>query len=177
MKKIQDWAAFSFIGAVALLSTVAILGVWDFFTRDVITKSFETLGLLAFAAVIVIVAGHFIDRNNGAVAEMPNPLFRGLRKGTIGIVIISVSILALLGVLAIWDVIVNGEVLTKSFSSLVIIAFGAFIIVLTCLEREGGVTTAQGERHGLSGGAIAIIVVGLLILLPMLFNMGGFLFR
>jgi len=177
MKKIQDLAAFLFIAAVALLSTVAVLGVWDFFTGDVIVKSFETLGLLAVAAVIVIVAGHFIGHGSAVTPELPNPFFRQLRKGTIGIVIVSVSILALLGVLAIWDVIADKEVLYRSFISLLIVAFGAFIMVLTCLEREGGESTTQGEHKGLSGGVIVAIVLGLLVLLPMLLSMSSFLFR
>lgn len=176
MKKIQDLAALLFIAAVALLSTVAVLGVWDFFTGDVIVKSFETLGLLAVAAVIVIVAGHFIGHGTAVTPELPNPFFHQLRKGTIGIVIVSVSILALLGVLAIWDVIADKQVLYRSFISLLIVAFGAFIMVLTCLEREGG-EAPQGEHKGFSGGVIVAIVLGLLVLLPTLLSMSSFLFR
>jgi hypothetical protein len=179
MKKIQDIAALFFITAVAVLSVISILGVWNFLEHDVIMKSFETLGLLAFAAVIVIVAGHFIGSHAevGALPEVPNPLFNELRKGTIGLVIVSVSILALLGVLSIWEV-VGKEILNKSFTSLLVIAFGAFVMILTCLEREGWLSESKANGGGFSAGRVIAVLLGIFILLPMLLSfMASSLFR
>jgi len=88
MKKIQDIAGFVFVSSVAVLSVVSVLGIWEVFERDVITKSFETLGLLAVVAVIIIAAGKFIDHKPEEglveVAPVPNPLFRSIRRITVG---------------------------------------------------------------------------------------------
>ena len=142
MKRIQDAAGFSFIFAVALFSAVAILGVWLVFDVDVIAKSLATVSLLGLVAVIVIIAGRFVGTGQvpGAVVvpPLPNPGFHSIRRVMLGVLIITVSLLALLGVLAIWDVIAEKDVLYKSLSSIGILAFSAFVIVITCLEREGG---------------------------------------
>jgi hypothetical protein len=67
---------------------------------------------------------------------VPNPLFQGIRQGTLGLLIIAVSLLALIGVLAIWEVIPDRDVLMKALSSVGIIAFTSFLAVAVCLERE-----------------------------------------
>ena len=59
MKKIQDVAVIVFLSALGVLSVISILGVWDFFGKDVITKSFETIGFLAVISVIVMISAHF----------------------------------------------------------------------------------------------------------------------
>jgi len=137
MKKIQGYAAGFFIFAVSVLGVISILGVWNIFSGDVITKSFETLGLLGLVAVIVMIAAQFIDAKHDGVIYVPNPGWKSMRKGTLGLLIVSVSVLALLGVLDIWDVITNQDVLNKSLSSIFIIAFVSFIIVITCRQMEG----------------------------------------
>jgi len=137
MKKFGDLAALFFIFAVVVLSLISILGVWDILSDDVLTKSFQTLGLLAFVSVIVMLfARNASDVNTTSVVSVPNPIFKTIRQVTIVLVIIAVSFLALLGVLAIWDVIANKDVLYKSLSSLAIIAFGSGIIIVTTKERD-----------------------------------------
>ncbi len=167
MKKLQNIAAFLFIICVVVLSVVSILGVWDIFGTDVITKSFQTLGLLAGVSVIIMIAGRFVDSHNevlqattiggipalNAVPEI-NPAFTGIRYATVVTLVTSIGILALLGVLSIWE-IMEGTVLTKSVSSIGIVAFASFIIVITCLEREHHKILHQK----LSGGAIVLLVI------------------
>jgi hypothetical protein len=161
MKKIEDVAAFIFVVAVAVLSIVSILGVWDFFNQDVINKSFETLGLLAFVAVVVMVAGKFIEGRMGQTENiapvLPNPTFKVIRQMALTVLIVSVSLLAVLGVLAIWEVIKDKDVLYKSMSSIGILAFSAFIITATSLEREGNNFMSK-ERKGSSWGAIILVI-------------------
>ena len=162
MKKIENFAAFVFIIAVGVLSIIAMLGVWDFFSKDVISKSFETLGLLAFVAIVVMVAGRFIEgrsqqETNIVISVIPNPAFKIIRQITLTILIISVSLLAILGVLAIWEVIKDKDVLFKSLSSVGIIAFGAFIITVTSLEREGNNFLNQ-KGKSFSAGTIVLII-------------------
>lgn len=167
MYKIQNTAAYIFIVAVGILSVISVLGVWDFFSDDVITKSFSTIGLLAVVAVIVMVAGRFIGVGHeqpvdGATVAMPSPVFPAIRKATLSVLIVAVSLLALLGVLAIWELIKDKEVLYRSLSSLGVLAFGAFVMTLTCLEREGKL---QRAGKGVSGGAI----LGTIIIAWMIF--------
>ena len=81
MKKIQGYAAGFFVFAVAFLGMISILGVWNVFSGDVITKSFETLGVLAGVAAIVMIAGRFIDtKPDQGVIFVPNPGWKSLRK-------------------------------------------------------------------------------------------------
>lgn len=141
MKKIQGYAAGFFIFAVTILGTISILGIWDVFGGDVIWKSFETLGLLAFVAVIVMIAGRAVGgRSDNNVIYVPNPGWTSLRKGTLGVLIISVSVLALMGILTIWDVIADKDILYKSLGSVALLAFVSLIIVGTCRTMEDGST-------------------------------------
>lgn len=171
MKNIQNAAAFFFILAIVILSFVSVLGVWDFFSDDVIAKSFQTLGLLAIVAIIILAAGkysgHHTETSPEVSPELPNPAFKSIRVLTVGVLIISGTLLALLGVLAIWEVVSDKDVLYKSLGSLGIISFGAFIIVMTCLDREG---KFENKPHGrMSTGSI----VGLVILAYLVFSMFG----
>jgi hypothetical protein len=172
MKIIQDFAAFIFAAAVAVLGAISILGVWNFFDQDVIVKSFETLGLLAVVAIVIIVAGKFIepkDAQGQAVAQVPNPVFRALRRVTLGVLILSAALLALLGVLVIWDVVADSDVLFKSIGSLAVMAFCSFIIVMTCLEREGN-PHFGGTK--MSVGTIVLLIFGLYLMV----SFGSFFF-
>jgi hypothetical protein len=162
MKQIQNTAAFFFIMAVMVLSVVSIFGIWDFVNKDVIIKSFQTLGLLATVAVIVIGAGHFMENrspSDPALALPPNPVFKSIRKSTVAVLITSVSLLALLGILAIWDVITNREVLHRALGSIGVIVFSSFIIVMTCLDREGNLALNGNNRKFSTGGLILIIIL------------------
>lgn len=163
MRKIEDAAAFLFIIAVAILSVVSVLGVWDFFNHDVITKSFETLGLLAVVAVVVMVAGKFIEgrsqQSDQMLATLPNPTFKSIRQITLAILIISVSFLAILGVLAIWQVISDKDTLYKALSSVGILAFTSFIIVMTALEREGNYFMNKDGKGSSVGGVVVVLVI------------------
>lgn len=136
MKKFGDLAALFFIFVVVLLSLISILGVWDILGGDVITKSFETLGFLAFVAFIIMVIGK--NGTDGASLQpfVPNPIFKTLRQVTVVIAIASSSFLALLGILAIWEVISDTELLYRSFSSLGILAFASLIIIATTRNRD-----------------------------------------
>ena len=174
MKAIQDVAGFAFILAVALFSSIAVLGVWELFDTDVISKSLMTIGLLALVAIIVIVAGRFVGTGQAmpsALPALPNPAFRSLRRVMLGVLIAAVTLLALLGVLAIWDVIAEKEVLYKSLSSIAILAFAAFVIVMTCLEREGG---SIGCRKFSIGGLIGVVFLAYIFSMFLFQFMGRF---
>jgi hypothetical protein len=175
MRKIANVAAYLFILSVVILSAVSILGVWDFFSTDVITKSFESIGLLAAVAVIVLVADHFIDQRPTTATQgvdqalsitPPSSVFKGIRMITLTTLILSVVLLALLGIMAIWEVL-SGDVLHKSIASISIIAFSSLVIVVTCLEREDNPIL---HKKQISGGAIALIIVLSIFFVPFLLS-------
>jgi len=162
MKKLQNTAALLFIACVGLLTIVSILGVWNVFATDVIWKSFQTIGLLAAVSVIVIFAGRFMDmKHAGEVAqieEIPNPIFEVVRRLTVVFLVTAIAVLALLGILSIWEV-VGGDVISKSFSSIVIATFSSLIIVVTCLEREKDKMLKNHTE--ISGGAVLLFFLGI----------------
>ena len=162
---IQDMAAGLFVICVTVLTVVSIMGVWKIFSTDVIWKSFETLGLLALVAVIVIIASRFVgDPSVATEVAMPRPRYRAIRNITLATLIVSSSFLALFGVLSIWEIITDKDVVNKSLSSLGIIAFASLIIVMVCLEREQN--EFWKKRSGeMSGGAViaGIVLIWLLM--------------
>jgi magnesium-transporting ATPase (P-type) len=172
MKNIQNIAAYIFIAALIILTGISMLGIWNFFSGDVINKSSETLGLLAIVAIIVMAAGRFIDSRTEAelaIPEAPDPAFKSIRRIVLVVLIIGVSILAIIGVLTIWDVFSDSSILYKSLGSAAIMAFSSFVIVLTCLDRENS-PVLHKKRLNSPGPLIAIlIVVAILFLLSRAF--------
>ncbi len=138
MRKLQNIGAVLFIFAVFILTVVSVFGVWDVFDGDVVWKSFQTLGLLSLVALIIIKAGKIMDDKAGTVTT-PLEIFSSLRKIAFAILIVSASLLAFLGVMSIWDFIADKDVLYKSLGSLVIIAFSAGVVKVTCDAMEGEV--------------------------------------
>jgi membrane-bound ClpP family serine protease len=137
MNSIKGYSAGFFIFAVSVLSVISVLGVWGVLEGDVIYKSFQTLGLLAVVAAIVMIAGRAMDARSTSVIYVPNPAWSSVRRGTLILLIVLVSILAFMGVLTIWDIISNKDVLYKSLGSVAILAFASLIIVGTCRTMEG----------------------------------------
>ncbi|CAN5135563.1 hypothetical protein BH11PAT3_BH11PAT3_0480 [soil metagenome] len=170
MKKIQNSAATFFIFSIVVLTAISILGVWEIFGGEVIRKSFMTIGLLAGVSIVTIIAGRFMDANKAPVLDAAgqpvpeeiNPAFNNIRNSTVVVLITSIALLALLGVLSIWEV-VSGPVLHKSISSIAIIGFSSFLIIITCLER----VNHPLMHKKISGSGI----VGVLILLWIFFGM------
>ena len=167
MKKIANSAAILFIISVVILSIISILGIWEFFQNDVISKSFQSIGLLAIVAIIVMAADHFMDRaasgvttstleNTAVPAVVQDTLtFSTIRKITLIILIASAALLALFGIMSIWQVVAS-NILHKSLGSISIICFSAFIIVMTCLEMEHN--PILRKKH-FSLGTILILII------------------
>ncbi len=166
MKNIQNSAALLFIAAVVILSVVSVLGIWDFFSKDVIAKSFQTLGLLSIVAMVVIVAGRFVGGPaDPTVITVPDPIFTTIRRVTVNVLIVASVLLAFLGVCAIWEVISDREIVYKSLSSLGILAFSAFIIVMTSLEREDSPILKRAGKSSAKGVLGTILIVYLIFVL------------
>lgn len=170
MKKIADMFALVFIGLVALMSLVAIMGIWEMLGGDVIIKAFATMGLLAGVALIVLIAEKFVDGNAHVSPEhitesgyapsivspvTSNPRFTSIRSVTVAMLIVSVVLLALLGVMAIWEVL-RGDALEKSLASIAVLAFGSFIITMVCLNREHSPLL---RNRAVSGGSVVVVII------------------
>lgn len=150
-----------FIACLFILSVVAILGIWDFFDRDVILKSFQTLGVCALVAIVVIMAGRLMDTapTPAGVVNRSVSLFKGIRYLTLTTLVASVSLAALVGILAIWNVVPDKAVLYKALSSIAIIAFSSYIAVAVCLERENHPLWQKKSGEFSVGGVVAISVL------------------
>jgi hypothetical protein len=173
MRKVADFSAFFFIIAVVILSVVSILGVWNIFGDDVISKSFQTLGLLAGVSLVVIVASRFMNSHHmsqeGMNAQsnvgvpLPPPanivqMFSSIRHMTVVLLIMTVVFLTLSGVLSIWEIF-SKDVMTKSISSIAILGFMSFVIVMTCLEREDHKLIKNKISDQTIGGFVIIFVL------------------
>ena len=131
--KVGNITALGFILGTAVLGFVAILGVWDFLDNEIIEKSFATIGLLVFVTVVILIASKYVGRNE---TPTPWPIFSSIQRITIGSLVISSALLALVGVLSIWEVL-EGVSVGRSVASLAIIAFISLVTVMVCLERKG----------------------------------------
>lgn len=162
MKKLQNSAAFLFIGSIGILSLIAVLGVWDVLGHDVIWKSFQTLGVCALVAAIALIAGRFMDSHTEQASsdEMATiTRFRTIRSLTLTLLIAAVSLLALVGVLGIWDIITDTTVLYRALSSIAIVAFSSYIVVAVCLEREQHPLWQKRSSELSVGGFVGICIL------------------
>ena len=172
MKKLQDGAAFVFIICVVVLTVVSVLGIWKIFDADVIGKSLKTIGLLASVAAVVIVVGKFMDSRetqNSSLANIEpsvNPAFISIRSGTVVVLVVSVVLIAFLGVLSIWEIL-SGDVLNKSLSSMAVLGFAFLVIIMTCLVCEG----YKFRNKKISSWSIVLMVIVAWIVLRLLFNL------
>lgn len=73
VKQIQNAAIGIFIVSVAVLTLVAVLAIWDVFSKDTLYKSLSTIGVLAFSSLVVIVATRAIDKHNSNDAGGSTP--------------------------------------------------------------------------------------------------------
>jgi hypothetical protein len=171
MKTVQNAAAYLFIACLFILTVVAVLGVWNLFSHDVIIKSFQTLGICALVAVVVVVAGRFMDATpeSGTSTTVSTDIFKSIRYLTLTTLIAAVSLLALVGVLAIWNVITNADVLYKSLSSIAIVAFSSYLAVAVCLERENHPLWQKRSSEFSVGGFVAICILFWIALFAHLF--------
>lgn len=63
-------------------------------------------------------------------------LFTAIRKSAIILLGISIAALATIGILSIWEVIEKDDVF-RSLTSMGIISFSAFLVIVVAMEREG----------------------------------------
>ena len=138
--------------------------MWEVFEKKVIDQSFQTLGILALVTVITLIAGKFIEsRSQETEKALPPPAFRVIRRTTLIALIVAISLLAFVGVFAIWEILEDEKIVTKSLVSLTILAFSAFIIVITCLEREGRLGSPRGSKT-ISVGSIIFLILSFFLL-------------
>ncbi|MFA4890371.1 MAG: hypothetical protein WC587_01925 [Candidatus Paceibacterota bacterium] len=50
--------------SVVLMTFLAILSIWDFLQKDVLQKSLTTIGVVGFAALVVLLAAKYVEDKN-----------------------------------------------------------------------------------------------------------------
>ena len=60
---IQKIAVIVLVISVSALTFVAVLSIWEVFKSDVLWKSISTIGVLAFAAVVIMLAARFMEEH------------------------------------------------------------------------------------------------------------------
>ncbi|MGH7141195.1 MAG: hypothetical protein ACREGH_00985 [Minisyncoccia bacterium] len=159
MKKIKNWIVEIFIICVSVLSFVAVLGIWGVFTFDILLKLVQTLWIVALVAVAVIVAAPFIGKRASAAdppaSALPDPMFTQIRRYTLDLLVVGVSLFALIGIISIW--LIYDNIISKSLVSIVALAFCEFIVVVICRECEGN------PRYG--GSNTVVLALALLLVI------------
>lgn len=179
-RKLVDIVAVVFIVCTGLLTVLSLLSIWKFVSSDVLMKSMATVGIIAFASVITLLASRSMGKTDVPEAPQSSELvafFSILRSITSIVLIISVVILTLVGVLAIWDVISDKTFLSRVISSMLVLAFSSFITIFACADREGKTVFGHmkdANSKPMSGGAIGLfLIVGLWLL----WGMSSFFYR
>ncbi len=139
MTKFANGAAYFFIFTSFVLTVISAAGIWNVFTEDVVWKSFQSIGLIALACVIILAVDGFSAKKSLSQEEVSET--EGSIKGfgffhtiAVTILITSVAVCVFLGLLSIWD-IVKGDVLYKSLSSIATIGFFSLLTVIVCNKR------------------------------------------
>lgn len=71
MKNVKSIAIGILIVAVSILTLIAILSIWDVFSKDVLWKAISTIGVVAFGSLIVFIAAQALEHKNGSGGNIP----------------------------------------------------------------------------------------------------------
>lgn len=163
-KRISDIVALFFVFCIGILTALCLLSIWKFIDGDVVIKSMATIGIVAFASIIALFASRTMSGNDPQSDISPYlPMFTSLRYFTSTLLIISVAVLALIGVMAIWEFMTDKAIITKSVVSMIIIAFSSFLAIATCAERENRTIfgkVREGKSHFSIGSIIVLVILG-----------------
>ena len=96
-------------------------------------------------------------------------MFTATRKISIVVLGISAAALAFLGILSIWEVL-NKDDVFKALTSMGIIAFASFLVIVISLEREGKLWLLMAHEGSMSKGRLTVLIIVGLFLLWILFN-------
>lgn len=61
---IKRLAVYILITSVSLLALLAVLSIWNVLDKDIFWKSISTIGVIAFASMIVIMASSVLESKN-----------------------------------------------------------------------------------------------------------------
>ncbi len=163
-KKIGDIVTLFFILCVGFLAFISVLSIWKIIDGDVMFKSLATVGIVAFASIIVMFASKSMSTNTVQNEDQNSlvPIFTGVRYVTSGLLIICITLLAIIGVMAIWEVIKDKEVLNRVIGSMLVLAISSLIIIVACADRESKSifgNHVEGEPIQISVGKIILLVL------------------
>ncbi len=64
MSHLKQIAIYTLVTAVAILTLIAVLSIWDVLSKEVLGKSLSTIGVVAFGALIVVIASQALENKN-----------------------------------------------------------------------------------------------------------------
>lgn len=170
--KIKELASLLFMLCVLILSLISILGIWDLVPDDLVEKSMATIALITFTSLIVAFAATLSRHGEKTgVENVPapiNPTFPIIRKMSTTLLITAVILLTLIGVLSIWELFPE-EILFQSLSTIAVLAFAFFIIMISCLMNEKKTLNHDGKW------SIGKIIIYILVALFAINIIGGLL--
>lgn len=147
MTKIANYATYFFILTTLALTIVSIGGIWGALNNDVVWKSFESIGLIAIASMVVLVVEAFSDKKKVTQEEASEYMealhvFTFLHRISVTIIIVSLVVCVFLGLLSIWE-IMDSDGLYKAVSSIATIGFYALITLGVCISRETKIKSTE----------------------------------
>ncbi len=133
--KISDITAMIFIFSNMILGLISIFSIWDFISGDSLIKSMWTVGFLLVVTIIILIAEKSMASKNEENYIKDDSVFVFLRKITGTVLIIALVILALVGVLSIWEFL-SGDAINKTLGSIAVISFVSLITIGVAKSRE-----------------------------------------
>lgn len=77
---IRQMAVYLLIASVSLLALLAVLSIWGVLNDGVLWKSISTIGVFAFASLVIITASFALDGNKGASGMLSDKRKAELRQ-------------------------------------------------------------------------------------------------
>lgn len=72
MHAIKKIAVSVLVTAVTLLTFLSILSIWDVLAKDIFWKSISSIGVVAFGALVIVVAAQTLEKKEDAKVSPPS---------------------------------------------------------------------------------------------------------
>lgn len=122
--------------AVSLFTILGLMAIWQWIGSDILYKSFSTIGVLAFAALVVVGISR-VSRLYSTPAPVVAPsaawiTARNLTLGAVGVVFLFYAALA---IASIWNFVGN-DVMFKSTQSMGLLFVSAVIMLVAFRSQQ-----------------------------------------
>lgn len=184
MRKTKDFVSHFFILSTVFLTFISIYAIWSNNARDLFVKSFESVLLMLFVSLVILVASKYMHSDEELAALQNDEqgeinsieTFKIIRKGTVSMLIGFTTILGFIGMMSIWDLFKDKTILQKSLASVSSLIFSSIVIIVVCILRSN--KESFGERmKNATPGDIGKSILAVFFILWFFSLMSGLLFR